>query len=177
MSWSTGELSSLASRAVRGAGQPWGVAEEAAWAVRWLIRAGLDGPGALAQALEAADLADLLAGIALADRGAPPDALAPAAQLLALPFVARTAPKGEALHYGDGEARFRIWAGGCDAPAAGAPLRRSGAGEAPAGRRRERAEVAERDYAILSELAARTYAPATEGSRLRGAGAGLTDND
>ena len=35
----------------------------------------------------------------------------------------------------------------------------------------------DRDWAKLEELAGRTYAPATDESRLRGAGAGLSDND
>ena len=33
------------------------------------------------------------------------------------------------------------------------------------------------DWAYLNELAGRTYAPATEESRLKGAGSGLSDND
>lgn len=37
--------------------------------------------------------------------------------------------------------------------------------------------VAPEDWAVLKALAARTYVPATEESRLRGAGAGLRDND
>lgn len=40
-----------------------------------------------------------------------------------------------------------------------------------------RADVAEADWARLDRFAHRTFAPATEESRLRGAGAGLTDND
>ena len=40
-----------------------------------------------------------------------------------------------------------------------------------------RAEVPQPAFATLSEFAQRTYAPATEESRLRGAGAGLNDND
>jgi hypothetical protein len=40
-----------------------------------------------------------------------------------------------------------------------------------------RASPAETDWAILAKLAHRTYAPDTEESRLKGAGAGLTDND
>lgn len=38
-------------------------------------------------------------------------------------------------------------------------------------------EVAPDDWAVLKALAARTYVPATEESRLHGAGAGLKDND
>jgi len=40
-----------------------------------------------------------------------------------------------------------------------------------------RADVDEAAWAKLGEFAHRTYAPATESSRLLGAGAGLSDND
>lgn len=40
-----------------------------------------------------------------------------------------------------------------------------------------RAEVSDADWNRLSAFAHRTFAPATEESRLRGAGAGLSDND
>ncbi len=42
---------------------------------------------------------------------------------------------------------------------------------------REAYAVADADWRILADFAHRTYAPATEASRLAGAGAGLTDND
>ncbi|WP_109312485.1 DUF3726 domain-containing protein [Ruegeria sp. AU67] len=42
---------------------------------------------------------------------------------------------------------------------------------------RTRAEPDPTDWGILDRFAHRTYAPATEESRLRGAGAGLSDND
>ncbi|KPA20753.1 hypothetical protein shim_30000 [Shimia sp. SK013] len=40
-----------------------------------------------------------------------------------------------------------------------------------------RANPDKRDWETLQSLAHRTYAPATEASRLKGAGAGMTDND
>lgn len=43
--------------------------------------------------------------------------------------------------------------------------------------RRTRCDIPEALYTRLNTFAARTYAPATEASRLAGAGAGLTDND
>lgn len=43
--------------------------------------------------------------------------------------------------------------------------------------RRSRAAPADADWATLNCLAGRTHAPATEDSRLKGAGAGLSDND
>ena len=42
---------------------------------------------------------------------------------------------------------------------------------------RSRAQPAPEAWATLNRLAHRTYAPATEESRLKGAGAGLSDND
>lgn len=38
-------------------------------------------------------------------------------------------------------------------------------------------EISDKIWSVLSEYAAKTYVPATEASRLAGAGAGLTDND
>jgi len=38
-------------------------------------------------------------------------------------------------------------------------------------------DVADGDWSEIGALAARTYVPASEQSRLAGAGAGLTDND
>ena len=40
-----------------------------------------------------------------------------------------------------------------------------------------RACLSERQFKILNEYAHKTYAPATDESRLSGAGAGLSDND
>ena len=82
MSFSVGEVGALAVKAVRGAGQTWGVAEEAGWAVRWLARAALPGAAALARALEAGDLEALLRGIAIADRGEVPATVGPFAEPL-----------------------------------------------------------------------------------------------
>lgn len=55
------------------------------------------------------------------------------------------------------------------------PLRRDPPGVAPA--RGTRVHLAPAVLALLTGFAGRTYAPATEASRLAGAGAGLTDND
>ena len=51
------------------------------------------------------------------------------------------------------------------------------AADRPAPRSAERVEVSPDDWAVLKGLAQRTYVPATKESRLRGAGAGLDDND
>ena len=176
MTWSIGELGTLAQRAVRGAGQPWGVAEEAGWAVRWLARSGLPGVDVLAAALETGDLGDLLAGIALADRGTAPAHLDPAA-ILQLPFIGRTAPPGQAHRYRRDDRSFRIWATACDGPLAPGLLTLAASTPVPDMYRHARADPQDRTVGVLQAFAARTYAPASEASRLRGAGAGLVDND
>lgn len=52
---SLNEVESLASKAARGAGRPWGIAEEAGKATRWLCAAGLPGGEALAVLLGRTD--------------------------------------------------------------------------------------------------------------------------
>jgi hypothetical protein len=51
VSWSLGETGALALKAARGAGMPWGVAEEASEAVIWLQARGLPGVSALCRYL------------------------------------------------------------------------------------------------------------------------------
>jgi len=55
MSWSLGEIEALARKAARGSGLPWGIAEEAGKATRWLCAAGLPGAEALARLLQQND--------------------------------------------------------------------------------------------------------------------------
>lgn len=52
---SRNEIESLSMKAARGAGMPWGLAEEAGWAVGWLHAHGLDGASALLAHLAQAD--------------------------------------------------------------------------------------------------------------------------
>lgn len=108
---SLNELGALALRAARGAGRPWGLADDAGWAVRWLEARGLPGASLLAAWLDAAGdfdpassapagaagvwaapggrLCPLLAGAALADRAEPEVVLGPVAcPLLLAPFAA-----------------------------------------------------------------------------------------
>ncbi len=51
MSWSLGEIRSLSVKAARGVGLEWGIAEEAGFAVEWLEAHGIHGAKALAQYL------------------------------------------------------------------------------------------------------------------------------
>ena len=52
MIYSFNEIDAMAKRAARGAGLPWGLAEEAGKAVRWVCANGLPGADALAHVLE-----------------------------------------------------------------------------------------------------------------------------
>ena len=52
-SWSVSEASSLAIKAARGVGMPWGIAEEAGFALRWLTQSGAPGVTALCRYLSA----------------------------------------------------------------------------------------------------------------------------
>lgn len=117
MSLSLGEIETTAKKATRGAGYPWGLAEEAAFATRWLSAQGLDGcailsgflqagfaqnlpqhtPTSLGQDWRAPDaLCPILTGAAISDRAArlavQPITLHNVAHpMLLLPFVARAA--------------------------------------------------------------------------------------
>ena len=50
--WSLGEAASLATKAARGAGMPWGLADETGFAVRWLHARNMPGLVALSRYLE-----------------------------------------------------------------------------------------------------------------------------
>ncbi len=191
MSWSLGETRALAIKAARGAGMPWGMAEEAGFAVRWLQANGAPGAAALARYLEwrdggcegVHDLCPIGLGTALMDAGrGVPEALGRVRQpLLLVPFVARCTPSGMALRW-PGAQLIASEAGlvtdapretllaeeaECEAARAVAQVF-DGTTRVPEG---EAAAIA-----TLDHFAARTYAPATEASRA-GAGAGTSDND
>lgn len=59
MNRSLSEVETVAWKAARGAGYPWGIAEEAAAALRWLAARGIDGCPALASLLERTDSSNL----------------------------------------------------------------------------------------------------------------------
>lgn len=175
---SLGEVEALCKKAARGAGLPWGLAEEAGFAARWLSAHGFDGAGLLLADLEAGGQTLSLA-VALADApeaGPIPDAAVP---LLLAPFAALAARRqpctltlpsgcysfatdGAVSHVSKGGALSLIFG----LAVGGQPLPRN-----------TRAAVNEAILQRLTELASRTYAPATEASRLAGAGAGISDND
>lgn len=209
MSFSLNEVEVTAKKAARGAGYPWGLAEEAGKATRWLCAQGLDGCGALAGLLDAgfaealtehgpktlsgvwqgnAALCPLFTGSALTDcaarlRAGPLELAQVAQPMLLLPFAAaasrqlatalvvegpgfRAATDGTRLHL-DGEI----------APAASITLGPGPMPEDLSPPLHTRATPEPEAWDRLNAFAHRTYAPATEDSRLRGAGAGLSDND
>lgn len=101
------ELRSLVTKAARGAGLSWGLAEEAGWAAEWLARRGLPAAdwatiwlaaridGAVSPVEVGAALADACAGAsAIRDKALPDDLVAPG---YLLPFLHRIAQSGSAV--------------------------------------------------------------------------------
>lgn len=195
MSWSLNEVEALARKAARGAGYSWGEAEEAGAAVRWLEARALPGVASLAALLRRRDdsalseTCPLQFGMSICDSGGSQmgqpsrNLLAP---VLFLPFLSWTAQRSgnpvtlragswRAMLAPDGgasltslsdipdRAQVRCQHGGSALPFDLAPAMR--------------AMCRMQDIEALGGFAARTYAPATEASRLSGAGAGVSDND
>ena len=185
---SLGEVHSLALKAARGTGRPHGLAEEAAFAVRWLTERGQDGAGALAALLEETDGrpegCSIGLGTALSDTGALPDGGALGAvysPMMLVPFLTHLCAQNMGLSVRAGDAELRLSRDGGLAGDA-LPLGLSEVHVAPCAppapaALQSRAHVAEEVLRVLSAFAFRTYAPATEASRAKGAGSGLSDND
>lgn len=196
MSLSLNEVAAQARKAARGAGYSWGMAEEAGWAARWLCAQGLDGCGLLLAALRRADTGGpgacpLAAGAMLSDGAATlstasstyRSVVAPA---FILPFAAGAA---QAL----GRPVTVAWEG-VEAVTDGTALSLAASGDAVLSAQADvtirlggavaasravcgRAMPDPETWAELTALAQRVHAPETAASRLRGAGAGLSDND
>lgn len=179
MSWSIGEIGALTVKAARGSGLSWGEAEEFGWAVRWLARSGLPGVEAAAACLSVPDRACPVAlGLSVADWGMlerlkpPRPVLCP---MLVLPFLSRLVGAHDAIRVSINAVRCTVTGMGavCDGPLPAEGVVRSlGRVAPPVG-----ASLWTRVLAIdpaalgaLEALAALTYAPATETSRLLGAG-------
>lgn len=207
---SLNEVEALAKKATRGAGYPWGLAEDAAKAVRWLCANGMDGCEELAYLLRAMDGRDLSSArpVLGTDMWAAPDgALCPVVAGATLSDLAATLPDatltlcdvmrpvliipfaGMAAAHLDRPVTV-AWSG-AEAVTDGTRLEFrgvtadrtdsvrvsvSGEFDTPA-KPVKRASPETACLAALERLAHRTYAPATEASRRRGAGAGLSDND
>lgn len=220
MSHSLGELEALCRKAARGAGLPWGAAEEAGQAVRRLAAFDLPGAEQLTVRLRELDSVDtagitprvhrgawragggclcpILSGAALSDapidvldRGALTmhDVIAP---LLLLPFVSQVAERlqrslelrwnvpGELRETvavcgvaSAGRVFMHVDAGGLESAPDRAVTVRVQLSTAEAGEPavlRTRATPSDACLRALERFAQRTYAPATDASRRRGAG-------
>lgn len=216
MSHSLNEIEALAKRAGRGSGMSWGIAEEAARAVRWLASHELPSVSVLADVLELNDQASRQTLVPMSLDGAwvaSSERLCPLASgatlndcadwlltrdqiemtgvshpLLVVPFAAWAA-----IHIGapveaswlnvriitDG---YGVWINDPEnqiatASATALICKRADQGEVQFKQPKSRGEVSQAAWARLGSLAHRTYAPATEASRILGAGAGVSDND
>ena len=195
MSWSFGEIRSLSIKASRGAGMPWGLAEEAGFAVQWLEERGLPGVAALSACLEESDASGdingetcpVAIGARLSDAGEwrsvfPTKLHQP---LLVVPFLALvTGEESLELAWNNqkvllnqtgvtGNLPEQVTASGvhrCEI--------RSDVVSIPSLHRWTRVpENRKPGVERLEWFAHKTYAPATAASREKGAGAGLDDND
>ena len=204
--YSLAEIEAQCRKAARGAGCPWGIAEEAGKAARWLAAYGLPGPEALAALLEeprgcacagcdskAAPHCALSLGTSLGDRahriiaGGGITLNEVARPLLLLPHIGRIAEAS-------GQTLSLEWEGfRALAMPEGIALHRAESLNPPlvalvncalcdAEPVLIRPGIGSRivepaAWERLGTLAHRTYVPASEASRAAGAGAGLTDND
>lgn len=206
MSYSLNEVEATAKRASRGAGFAWGLAEDAAKATRWLCAHDLDGVGHLAELLDRSDrslhrptsfegawtgegaLCPLRTGCLLSDsvnllsshhvameRVASPALLLPFAALAARQLKSPVTLDCDGMTVcTDGH----IVSATADWPAMAQTVTVTLGGDLPvSSARKTRATPRPADWDALNRLAHKTYAPATEESRLLGAGAGLSDND
>jgi len=192
MSWSLGEVKALAVKAARGGGMPWGMADEAGFAVRWLQANKAPGLAALASYLDWRDglgepdydLCPISLGTAIMDaqRDVPSNLGRVRQPLLLAPYLAGSMPSGLSLTWDATE--IVVSKVGLVTTASRAVLLTSEAhcqtfpAKAQAGETAMRAPDSEAEaIKLLEHFAQRTYAPATEASRLSGAGAGTTDNE
>ncbi len=203
---SLSEIDALARKAARGAGCPWGLAEEAGKAARWIAGYGLPGPEALASLLTARRSCGCTG-----ETGAPNCAIASGAQLS---DEAGDIADGKAADLGDvaepllllGQAsrsanalgvtltlRWQDFSATCFPDALA--IEQRGGTDYPVGRDvvccddnaaiDKAAQLPEtgsrfvsaKAYQVLVRLAGKTHAPSTESSRVSGAGAATSDND
>ncbi len=205
ISWSLGETAALATKAARGAGMPWGLADETGVAVSWLHAHGIPGLAALCRYLKwrdngivtqwpdrpagAACYCPIALGTAYMD-GAIPLTLATGTirePVLMLPFIAKR-NTGQPMQVDLGDMSIHLSKDGVFSPYLNTALLISQANctinHATDTAAMTPYELTQRvpSYffgcvAVLTEFAKKTYAPATDESRMAGAGAGLNDND
>ena len=208
MTWSISEIGALATKAARGSGLDWGLAEEAGYAVKWLQRRQLPGVMALCQYLSwrhGGNLTNwpeetglhghycpIAIGAAYGDGAFGDEAQFSRikAPLLLIPFAAIRMTE-KPLEINIGSSRFYLAkdqiaytnndtailsdAGACRISIARASLPDvtiTSVSDLP-----RVPSTATACVDVLECFAKNTYAPASEKSRLAGAGAGLNDND
>ena len=205
ISWSLGETAALATKAARGAGMPWGLADETGVAVSWLHAHGIPGLAALCRYLKwrdngivtqwpdrpagAACYCPIALGTAYMD-GAIPLTLATGTirePVLMLPFIAKR-NTGQPMQVDLGDMSIHLSKDGVCSPYLNTALLISQA-NCTINHATDTAAMAPYELtqrvpsyffgcvAVLTEFAKKTYAPATDESRMAGAGAGLNDND
>ena len=194
MSWSLGEVRTLGMKAARGCGLSWGLAEEAGFAVSWLEARRLPGTQALATYLDEVEQSGyataecpIAVGASISDTNSWDTALPGSIfqPLLIVPFLAAIAGN-RTLELTSNQGSVAIGASGIcsECPQT---LLQTGPHRASCSEISSRdpspdctPRVADDRAAFIADLgrhASKTYAPATEASRLTGAGAGLDDND
>lgn len=201
------EIEALTSKATRGAGLDWGLAEEAAFAARWLAERGLDWSSAVllrcrshvGDATQVAEtlvrgeaLCPLRLGAYLADAGISPRGLTlrdVAVPLLLLPFVARIGSDPLVVAFGRDPAYAIAGAetysfgssgdteAGLSTAAVALTLGALPKTLSPLSIRTRPLPVPASVLDALAVFERQTYVPATAQSRIAGAGAGLSDND
>ena len=205
ISWSLGETAALATKAARGAGMPWGLADETGVAVSWLHAHGIPGLAALCRYLKWRDngivtrwpdhpagtacYCPIALGTAYMD-GAMPLTLATGTirePVLMLPFIAKR-NTDQPMQVDLGDMSIHLSKDGVCSPYLNTALLISQA-NCTINYATDTAAMAPYELthrvpsyffgcvAVLTEFAKKTYAPATDESRLAGAGAGLNDND
>ena len=216
---SLNEVETYSRRAARGAGMPWGLAEEAGKASRWLAERGLPGVELLVRLLTANDgrlyasmapvivdgrwqapggeLCPVCSGAALSDRidvlagGGEICLSALAYPLLLVPFLDPSRRLDDACYeLRWPNVRVSVFAGGVTLEYKNEPahlgervdeVRLSvgayGKAHPTHHPRTAGVKMSLSVWRAMDALAKRTYVPATEESRDRGAGAGRTDND
>ena len=209
MSWSLGEIAALATKAARGSGMDWGLADEAGYAVKWLQRRQLPGVAALCRYLswrQAGEITiwpddtardghycPIATGAAYGDGVFGDDVQFARVRtpLLLIPFISRRAANTpvclsmenavfvltqDKLGFSKNDTAILMDSSACQIYAASddeLPAMITIANDAI-----PRVPVtASACITVLNSFAKNTYAPATESSRLAGAGAGLNDND
>ena len=209
MSWSLGEIAALATKAARGSGMDWGLADEAGYAVKWLQRRQLPGVAALCRYLswrQAGEITiwpddtardghycPIATGAAYGDGVFGDDVQFARVRtpLLLIPFISLRAANTpvclsmenavfvltqDKLGFSKNDTAILMDSSACQIYAASddeLPAIITIANDAI-----PRVPVtASACITVLNSFAKNTYAPATEASRLAGAGAGLNDND